>query len=156
MMICVPGQGDGIQAIKAGMMEIADLFVVNKADRDGADQVVADIRGMLALAGDDSEGLETVFRTDSLSGKGIDELLAALVERLERLPGESERHCRRAREEILDLVEREVTRRVRARVEADPRLSSAVEKIRSRRSDPYSAAESLLAGLAGLEAESHE
>ncbi|MGI9590661.1 MAG: methylmalonyl Co-A mutase-associated GTPase MeaB [Myxococcota bacterium] len=156
MMICVPGQGDGIQAIKAGVMEIADLFVVNKADRDGADQVVADIRGMLALAGDASEGLEMVFQTDSLSGKGIDELLEALVERLERLPSEPERHAKRAREEILDLVEREVTRRVRARLEADARLTSAVERIQTRRSDPYSAAESLLADFADLEAESHE
>ncbi len=155
-MICVPGQGDGIQAIKAGVMEIADLFVVNKADRDGADQVEADIRGMLALAGDEPGDLETVFQTDSLTGRGIEALLDALLERAERAPRDAERAAARTREEVLSLVEGEIARRVRTWLEDDARLTSAVERIGARQSDPYSAAESLLAGFAAVEADPHE
>mgnify|MGYP001814378184 CR=1 FL=1 len=62
-VVCVPGQGDGIQTLKAGIMEIADLFVVNKADREGADELVADIRSMLALTGDRSCDEPPVFET---------------------------------------------------------------------------------------------
>jgi LAO/AO transport system kinase len=76
VVVCVPGQGDGVQALKAGIMEIADVFVVNKSDRDGADQVVADIRGMLALAGGDPGGLEMVLQTSALSGSGMEALRA--------------------------------------------------------------------------------
>jgi LAO/AO transport system kinase len=156
VMICVPGQGDGIQAIKAGVMEIANLFVVNKADRDGADRVEADIRGMLALAGNEPGDLEMVFRTDSLSGKGVDSLLDALEVRTECLPRDPERSFESTRDEVLALVEREIARSVRARLEADARLTAAVERIRAREIDPYSAAESLLASFSGLEADPHE
>jgi LAO/AO transport system kinase len=156
VVVCVPGQGDGVQALKAGIMEIADLFVVNKADRDGADQVVADIRGMLALAGDDPGDLEMVFETDALSGQGVGALIEALADRAGRLDGSPERATARAREEVLTLIEREMARRVRAHLAGDGRLAEAVERIRSRQSDPYTAAESLLADLASVEAESHE
>ena len=125
------------------------------ADRDGADQVVADIRGMLALAGDEPGDLETVFQTDSLSGKGVEALLEALVTRTERLPGDPKRGARRTREEVLDLVEREIAGRVRARLEADSRLASAVERIGARHTDPYSVAESLLADFGAPEADPH-
>jgi len=156
MVVCVPGQGDGVQALKAGIMEIADLFVVNKSDRDGADQVVADIRGMLALAGDDHGELETVFQTDALSGRGVDALIDALRTRAERLPRLADRALERAREEVLTLIEREIARRVRVRLAGDARLQEAVEQIQSRRSDPYTAAESLLADFAGVGGDAHE
>jgi LAO/AO transport system kinase len=155
MMICVPGQGDGIQAIKAGVMEIADVFVVNKCDRDGADQVEADIRGMLALAGDEPGDVETVFQTDSLSGRGVPDLLDALAARIERAC-DPERGLRRARDEVLGLVEGEIAQRVRTWIEDGERLGSCVERIRSRRSDPYSAAESLIADFDRVGADPHE
>jgi LAO/AO transport system kinase len=156
VVVCVPGQGDGVQALKAGIMEIADLFVVNKSDRDGADQVVADIRGMLALAGDDAEGLEMVFQTNALSGEGVDALIDAMAHRAERLRSSPERATERAREEVLNLIEREIARRVRVRLTGDGRLDEAALRIRDRLCDPYTAAESLLANFAGVEAESHE
>jgi LAO/AO transport system kinase len=156
VVVCVPGQGDGVQALKAGIMEIADLFVVNKADRDGADQVVADIRGMLALAGDDHGDLEMVFETDALSARGVDALIDALALRAERLEHSPDRATERAREEVVTLVEREMARRVRAHIAGDGRLAEAVESIRNRQSDPYTAAESLLADFASLEAKPHE
>jgi LAO/AO transport system kinase len=149
LVLCVPGQGDGVQALKAGIMEIADLFVVNKADRDGADQVVADIRAMLALGGDDEGDLDMVFRTNALSGEGVDVLVAALHQRLEHLDGASDRADQRTREELLTLVERELARRVRAELADDGRLDGAVERVLKGESDPYSVAESLLESLGG-------
>jgi LAO/AO transport system kinase len=147
-VVCVPGQGDGVQALKAGIMEIADVYVVNKADRDGADQVAADIGAMLALSGEDTTDREMVFPTNSLSGEGVEPLTEALLDRAARVEHAPERVSERAREEVLLLVEREIARRVRAGLAEDPRLESAVEGVVTRRSDPYSAAEALL-GLFG-------
>jgi len=154
VVVCVPGQGDAVQAIKAGIMEIADLFVVNKADRDGADQVVADIRGMLALAGGDSDGLEMVFETNALSGEGVEALIEALALRAKRVAASSLRATERTRAEVLELIERELAQRLRRRLGGDARLDAAVECIRTGQSDPYTAAEALVADIAGLEVES--
>jgi len=156
MVVCVPGQGDGVQALKAGIMEIADLFVVNKADRDGADQVVADIRGMLALAGGGARDFEMVFQTNALSGQGLDTLIDALAHRMKRLAESPDRASARAREEVLTLVEREITRRVRAYLAGGDRLGEVVERVRHRQCDPYTAAESLLADLSNVKALAHE
>ncbi len=148
-VVCVPGQGDGVQALKAGIMEIADLFIVNKADRDGADQVVADIRGMLALAGGDGEPV-SVFETCALSGAGIEELIDGLIERAERSERGGERANARAREELLMLIEGELARRVHALLGSDTRLDDAVERVCKGESDPYTAAESMLAVFDGV------
>jgi LAO/AO transport system kinase len=147
-VVCVPGQGDGVQALKAGIMEIADLYVVNKADRDGADQVVADIGAMLALSGQDTGDAERIFPTNSLSGDGVGALIDALLARAACVERSPERVSERAREEILLLIEREIARRVRADLAQDGRLKAAVDRVVTRRTDPYSAAESLL-GLFG-------
>jgi LAO/AO transport system kinase len=156
VVVCVPGQGDGVQALKAGIMEIADVFVVNKSDRDGADQVVADIRGMLALAGGDPGDLEMVLQTSALSGSGVDALIDALEARIERISRSPDRAIERAREEVLALIEREIARRVRIRLAGDGRLDEAVLHIRNLQADPYSAAEALLAEFGSLEAATHE
>lgn len=147
-VICVPGQGDGVQTLKAGIMEIADLFVVNKADRDGADQVVADLVAMLALSGEGAPEREMIYPTNSLSGEGVGPLIDALLDRAACVEHSPERVIERAREEVLLLIERELARRVRAGLAEDGRLESAVESVLTRESDPYSAAESLL-GLFG-------
>jgi LAO/AO transport system kinase len=152
VVVCVPGQGDGVQALKAGIMEIADLYVVNKADRDGAEQVVADIGAMLALAGENRAFHEMVYRTNSLSGDGVDALIDSLLGRVASVELSPARADERARDEILLLIEREVARRVRARLSDDARLAAAVKAVVTRQSDPYSAAESLLADLSGAEA----
>lgn len=145
VVLCVPGQGDGVQALKAGIMEIADLFVVNKADRDGAAQVVSDIHAMLALTDDAQAGSVTVFETDALSGRGVEPLLDALEERVGRLASSATRAAERLREEVLLLCERELAHGLRERLAGDGRLETAVAHILDRRSDPYTAAEALLA-----------
>jgi LAO/AO transport system kinase len=148
VVVCVPGQGDSVQTLKAGIMEIADLFVVNKADRDGADELVADIRSMLALTGGEQDLEEPpVLETCALSGEGVDELVAAFAERAGRSGSAEPRAETRIREEILTLTERELTRILRARFGADGRLDEAVKRVRRGESDPYSAAEAIVAAL---------
>jgi LAO/AO transport system kinase len=150
-VLCVPGQGDDVQALKAGIMEIADLYVVNKADRDGAERVVADIGAMLALSGAGEPAQEMVFRTNALSGEGVGPLIDALLDRAARVEPSRERVSQRACEEILLLIEREIASRVRAGLARDPRLASAVDRVLTRQSDPYSAAEALLGLFGSLE-----
>jgi LAO/AO transport system kinase len=147
VVVCVPGQGDGVQTLKAGIMEIADLFVVNKADREGADELVADIRSMLALTGDREAEAPPILETCALSGEGVDAVVAALAERAGRSDPSGERTGSRVREEILTLVERELARVVRRRFGSESGLDEAVERVRRGQSDPYSAAEAILETL---------
>jgi len=147
VVVCVPGQGDGVQTLKAGIMEIADLFVVNKADREGADELVADIRSMLALTGDQNGEAPPVLETCALSGDGVDALVAALLERADRARPSGPRAETRVREEILTLIERELARVVRRRFGSDRRFDEAVKSVQSGENDPYSAAETVLETL---------
>lgn len=83
LLICTPGQGDGVQAIKAGVMEIADIFVVNKSDQAGAHQVVSQIKQMLATRGDPARRSRPIFRTAASTGEGVDALADKLLARSE-------------------------------------------------------------------------
>jgi LAO/AO transport system kinase len=130
VVVCVPGQGDGIQTLKAGIMEIADLF--------------ADIRSMLALGGDRGVEPPPVLETCAITGEGVDALVSALVERADRVGASGERSETRIREEIFTLVERELARLVRWRFGTDSRLDAAVKSVQRGESDPYSAAEAVL------------
>jgi LAO/AO transport system kinase len=147
VVVCVPGQGDGIQTLKAGIMEIADLFVVNKADREGANELVTDIRSMLALGGERTGEAPPVLETCALSGEGVDALVAALVERADRARSSGEIAESRVREEILTLIERALAQVVRRRFGSDSRLDEAVKSVQGGESDPYSAAEAILEAL---------
>jgi LAO/AO transport system kinase len=143
-VVCVPGQGDGVQTLKAGIMEIADLFVVNKADREGADELVADIQSMLALRGGRGGEAPPVLETCALTGQGVDVLVAALLERAGPSGLSGPRAEARVREEILTLIERELARLVRRRLGSDRRLDEVVKRVQSGEDDPYSAAEAVL------------
>ncbi len=147
VVVCVPGQGDGIQALKAGIMEIADLFAVNKADREGADELVADIHAMLALRGSRGGEAPPVLETCALTGDGVDALVAALLEHSRPSGPSEQRGAARVREEILTLIERELARVVRQRFGNDRRLDEAVGRVQSGEQDPYSAAEAILEAL---------
>jgi LAO/AO transport system kinase len=147
VVVCVPGQGDSVQTLKAGIMEIADIFVVNKADREGAEELVADIRSMLSLTDESSAEEPPVLKTCALSGEGVAALVAALMARAARLDASNTRTEARVREEILTLIERELARVVRQRFGSDRRLDAAVTRVQSREDDPYSVAEAILETL---------
>jgi len=145
MVVCVPGQGDGIQAIKAGIMEIADLFVVNKADLDGADQVVADIQSMLDM------GLEItpapIFKTVATKGERIDELVTETLTLLQKQNRKESWLEDRTREELIGLVSKEMVDIVKTNWKRNGQLDDAVRKIREGKSDPYSVVQKILVPL---------
>ena len=150
LVLLAPGAGDGIQAAKAGILEIGDIFVVNKSDRDGADQLRRDLRSMIAL-GDRSEGAwrPPIVKTVAHRGDGMAELVEEIDRHVAWLgeSGELERRrTRRVRDEIETIAVTALRRRwddVHARVELDDLAAAVVEG----KSDPYTAADTLLENL---------
>jgi LAO/AO transport system kinase len=144
-VVLVPGMGDEIQAIKAGIMEVADLFIINKADRDGADQVEREVEAMKSLA--TPQGWDPpVLRTVAQQGEGIPELLAKFREHgiwLREHGGLARKARERARLRFDSLLAEAAVRRVKA--QAGPaRLEAALQGIADRSLDPYSAVASIL------------
>jgi LAO/AO transport system kinase len=147
LVLLAPGMGDGIQAAKAGILEIGDLYVINKSDRDGADQVRRDLRSMLALA-DRSEGSwkPPIVKTVASRAEGLDEVVAEIDKHRAWLEesGELERRrTRRARDEIEAIAVTALRARwgdVHGRSELDDLAAAVV----AGTSDPYTAADSLL------------
>jgi len=144
-VVLVPGMGDEIQAIKAGIMEVADLFVINKADRDGAEQVEQEILAMksLAMAKDWDP---PVLRTVAQQGQGIEDLLARTREHGQwlRTHGGLARKAReRARLRFDSLLAEAATRRAKEGA-GSVRVEAAIQGIVDRTLDPYSAVEAIL------------
>jgi LAO/AO transport system kinase len=150
LVLLAPGAGDGIQAAKAGILEIGDIYVVNKSDRDGADQLRRDLRSMIAL-GDHPEGgwKPPIVKTVAHRGEGLPEVVEQVDRHFAWLAASGElgrRRTRRVRDEIETIAVTALRRRwddVHARVELDD-LAAAVL---AGESDPYSAADTLLESL---------
>ncbi len=148
MVLLAPGMGDGVQAAKAGILEIGDLYVVNKADRDGADQVRRELRSMLALA-ERPEGAwkPPIVKTVAQRGVGLGEVAAELDRHRAWLESSGElerRRVRRARDEIEAIAVTALRERwgdVHGRTELDDLAAAVV----AGESDPYAAADELLA-----------
>ncbi len=150
MVLLAPGMGDGIQAAKAGILEIGDLFVINKADRDGADQVRRDLRSMLAL-GERAEGAwkAPIIKTVAQTGEGM----AQVVEEIEghrawlESSGQMEaRRVRRARDEI-EAIAVTALRRRWGNVGGHADLDGLAASVVAGESDPYAAADRLVQSL---------
>ena len=145
LVVLVPGTGDEVQALKAGIMEIADIFVVNKADRDGADHLVQAIAANLALQPADAGAWQPpILKTTATTGDGVDELWAT-VERFRTHPAKDGAR-RRARFEhhFRALLGQHVLRRLERSLPAGE-LDRVVDRIAAREIDPYSAADTLIA-----------
>ena len=144
VVVCVPGQGDAIQAIKAGVMEIADIFVVNKADREGADQVAIDIQGMLSMSASDEMPHIPIIKTIATQGEGIQDLTDNISKILESRKRKTSREIEHLKEEILVLMEREIASSVRSRWEKNGDFDALVQKVLDRQSDPYSVVQEMI------------
>jgi LAO/AO transport system kinase len=148
LVVLQPGWGDAVQAAKAGILEVADVFVVNKADREGAGDVVRDLRAMLRM-GPKLPWEPPIVKTSTVDGEGIDELWNAIARH--RLHGESTGELKaKRRRRILEEVENMVALRLRARTaglldEGDG--SEVAAGLLARKLDPYAAVERLLARL---------
>ncbi|MFZ5848258.1 MAG: methylmalonyl Co-A mutase-associated GTPase MeaB [Actinomycetota bacterium] len=154
LVLLAPGMGDGVQAAKAGILEIGDVYVVNKADRDGAEQVRRELRTMISLA-DRPEGSwkPPIVLTVAQAGQGVDELVEAIDEHRAWMESSGElerRRVRRARDEIESIA---VTA-LRARwgdVHGRTELDDLARQVAEGKNDPYTAADVLLEAFTELE-----
>jgi LAO/AO transport system kinase len=150
LVLLAPGMGDGIQAAKAGILEVGDVFVVNKADRDGADQVVRDLRGTIRLAErGPGEWREPIVKTVAVRGEGLDEVVEAIDKHrawMERAGELARRRGRRARDEIEAIAVTALRRRF-GDVHGDARLDVLAEKVLTGELDPYAAADEIIEAL---------
>ncbi|MGY5853236.1 MAG: methylmalonyl Co-A mutase-associated GTPase MeaB [Candidatus Thorarchaeota archaeon] len=144
----VPGSGDDIQAIKAGIMEIADIFVVNKSDLLGIDKKVTEINAMLDIApkGEDY-WRPPVMVTNARKGEGIPELVDTVQEHYSFLRDSGlleKRGLERSRDELEQIMEYKLTRELLTKLRGRPEYESAIKRIATRDDDPYTVAEKLI------------
>ena len=148
----VPGTGDEVQALKAGIMEIADIFVVNKADREGADRTAASIEAMLSLeAWADDAWRPPVMRTVATTGAGVADLVAT-IEQFRQRTGEriGERRRERAEWRLREILSRRFMQHLEQAVFSPGEFDRLLDRIAQREVDPYAASESVMTrALAG-------
>jgi LAO/AO transport system kinase len=145
VVVVNPGWGDAVQANKAGLMEIADVFVINKADRSGAGDTRRDLLSMLALRGH-ADRVPPVVETEAITGRGVAELWDAVVEHRDHLMATDEldrRRAARAEEELRDVVAARLLERAE-RLCAGPAWVRARDRVLSGAEDPWTVAEDLL------------
>ena len=143
IVVLNPGWGDGIQAAKAGLLEIGDIFVVNKADRPGTDEAIKDIKQMLQL-GEHGMWIPPVIATKALVGDGVEELWSAVLGHRSHLEASGELGVvrrRRLETELRGAIEHEVRKRGQAAL-----AGGVVEEVLERRLDPWAAAAKVFAG----------
>jgi LAO/AO transport system kinase len=143
----VPGAGDDVQALKAGIMEIADIFVVNKADREGADRLAASIESNLTLQTfGPGNWRPPILKTIATTGAGVPELVEAIWQfRRRPEPTQSARRQRRSEFRLRELVAQQFMDRLERGLLKPGELAAMVDRVAAREIDPYSAADELLA-----------
>jgi LAO/AO transport system kinase len=149
LVVLTPGQGDDVQAIKAGLLEIADLFVVNKADHPGADRLASDLEGLLSLGGERS-WTPPIVKTVATEGRGIEDLGRAIEEHARFLRQENRlRERRRAAvsARFAEILRDRLMARLRSDTSAGTACDAYAERLLDRTIDPYSAAREVLAAL---------
>ncbi|GAA3641548.1 methylmalonyl Co-A mutase-associated GTPase MeaB [Streptomyces fenghuangensis] len=153
VVLLAPGMGDGIQAAKAGILEIGDVYVVNKADRDGADATARELNHMLGLgeARKPGDWRPPIVKTVAARGEGVDEVVEALEKHrawMEERGVLAERRRARAAREVETIAVTALRERI-GDLHGDRRLDALAERIASGTLDPYAAADELVAGLTG-------
>ena len=146
VLVLMPGSGDSIQALKAGVMEIPDIIVVNKADHPMTDTMVREIRGVLSL-GPATSWRVPILRTEAARGEGVAELAERIGEHREHIEAEGtleQRRARNLRNEVLELAAARMRRGLDATVAGDPEIAALLERVVRRELDPASAATELL------------
>jgi LAO/AO transport system kinase len=146
VLVLMPGSGDSIQALKAGVMEIPDLIVVNKADHPLTDTMVREIRGVLSL-GPSGSWRVPILRTEAAKGEGVAEVAEKIAEHRAHIEAEGtldERRARNLRNEVLELAAARLRRRLEAAVADDPAVAELLDRVVRRELDPASAATEVL------------
>ena len=150
VVILVPGMGDDVQTIKAGIMEIADIFVINKSDREGADRVEREIRAMQSLAPRRDQWSPPVVKTVASEAKGTAELAAAIADYEKFLAGSGLLTRKRAenwRERLLEMLRDALLNRVLREQVSEQELARYAAEVAEHRRDPYALIEEVMRGL---------
>ena len=146
VLVLMPGSGDSIQALKAGVMEIPDIIVVNKADHPMTDTMIREIRGVLSL-GPSGSWRVPIIKTEAAKGEGVAELAEKIAEHRAHIEEEGtleERRARNLRNEVLELAASRMRRRLEAAVAEDSSVRDLLDRVVKRELDPASAAKELL------------
>jgi len=148
IVVLVPGSGDDIQAIKAGIIEIGDIFVINKCEREGADKMERDLRMVLEMGRKREDGWEpTIFKTEAILGKGIFEMVYGIYQHKQALEQSQtlEKKLReRTKAAFLEILESEVMTHFVEKMEKEGKWDSLIEDLMKRRTDPYSVVERMM------------
>ena len=146
VVILVPGMGDDVQTIKAGIMEIADIFVINKSDREGAERVEREIRAMQSLAQRHDGWNPPIVKTIASEGKGIQELARAIADYESYLHKENrllKHNVQNWRERLIEMVRDAMLEKARVEL-SDGRVDQYAEQIAGHKRDPYSLVEEIV------------
>ncbi len=150
VLVLVPGLGDDIQAIKAGILEIGDIFVINKCEREGADRLERELRATLEMGPQREDSwMPPIFKTEALLGKGIFELVYGIYRHKEKLMASDhfeKKIVERTRCEFLCILGNELTDNIVERLKKDKRLDKIIDDLIRRKANPYSIVEKILEG----------
>jgi len=147
LVLLVPGLGDDVQNMKAGLMEIGDIFVINKAERDGADLLEQQLHAMLALVPERDGWKPAVTRTMATEGKGVHELVAEIESFLKRAESSPEFQTRETdhwRRRLIEMIEGKLMARVLGTPESEARLAAVAKEVAARKKDPFAATDEIL------------
>jgi LAO/AO transport system kinase len=148
LVVLVPGLGDEVQALKAGIMEIADVFVVNKADREGVERIVAEIQSMLSLASHGDTESPAIVKTVASADRGIDEVLAAVdAFRARAAPSLQRKKRADLKRQFVETLQERVLAQVRRRALSPEQLEATVDRLAAREIDPFTAADEVIRRL---------
>jgi LAO/AO transport system kinase len=149
IVILVPGLGDDIQAIKAGIIEIGDIFVINKCDREGADKTERDLRMVLEMGRRRDDGWDPlIFKTEAILGKGIFELVYGMYrhkQALEKNKALEKKLRDKTKMMFLEILQSEVMAHLMEEIEKKEDWDKTIDDLMHRRTDPYSLAEKIMA-----------
>ena len=155
VVLLVPGAGDDVQNMKAGLMEIGDIFVINKSEREGADRLEQQLQAMLALAPERDAWRPPVVRTIATEGKGIVALAAEIEKFLKHIAASPEFKTRETdhwRRRLIEMIESKLLDRILSTPASERRLAALAEEVATRKKDPYAAADEILKHWKILEA----
>ena len=147
VVVLIPGMGDDIQAIKAGILEIGDLYCINKSDLDGADKLVREINMMLDLDSFMTDWRPPITKVVASQNEGISALLATVEKHRDYIEKNGQltaRRTKRTRDEMLDILRSNIGAYIKGRIVDSGRLDAYVEKIRKRETDPYTVVGSVM------------
>ena len=147
MVVLIPGMGDDIQAIKAGILEIGDLYCINKSDLDGADKLVREINMMLDLDSFMTDWRPPITKVIASQDEGIKDLMVTVEKHRSYIEDNgklAERRTKRTRDEMLDILNSNIGNYIKEKIVASGRLDNYVEQIKSRYTDPYTVVGSIM------------